>query len=71
MNAIPTCVLSRICSMLAEPFPEPSKDWARKLLDDQHATALQKRFAAEALLPRFGRNHERQPGEDWEEDNER
>ena len=58
--------LERIREFLREPFPAPSRDWARKLLDDPCATALQKHMAREALMPRFRRA--REPGEDWEED---
>lgn len=58
--------MARIRELLSAKPSAPSKDWARKLLDDPHATYLQKRMASEALLPRIGQR-ERQPGEDDED----
>ena len=52
-----------IHAFLSESFPAPSKDWARRILADPHATYIQKRLANEALLPRIGR-HEKQPVEE-------
>ncbi len=56
---------ARIAEILKDPFPAPSRDWARKLLDDPHASPLQRRMASEALEPYFRRS--RSPGDDDEE----
>lgn len=58
-------VLAHIREMLKQPFPEPSKDWARRILEDSRATYLQKRMAKEALTPRLRRA--REPGDDDDE----
>ena len=60
-----TKTLERLHAFLSESFPSPSKDWARRLLDDPHATYLQKRLAKEALTPKFRRS--REPGDDDDE----
>jgi|SRR3990167_7163446 len=57
--------LEQIRELLRNQASAPSKDWARKLLDDPRATYLQKRLAKEALVPRFRRS--RGAGDDDEE----
>lgn len=61
--------IAEMKAMLAKP-KRPSKDWARKIMENPHSTELQREFARPVYeqMVKAGEWRERQPGEDFEED---